>query len=233
MKKKKEIIPAILEKNFSGIKRKKKILIKNFDKKSRDFFVQVDVCDGRLTPKKTFASGAYLDSFLKVKKTFKDFFLELDMIVDMRRENIPKGRVEKFLNSIKKSRAKRVIFHNQGVENWKEVFEFFEKTNVEIGLGVWLSEKNSVIVKNLEKYNFSYIQIMGIEKVGFGGQEISPKVFKKIKYFSEKFPKIPIQVDGGVKVENSKKLWENGARRFVSGSGIFLAENINNRIKEF
>jgi len=100
-------------------------------------------------------------------------------------------------------------------------------------LGIWLSEKNSDIEKIIEKYKFDYIQIMGIEKVGFGGQKISPKVFKKALYFSEKFPKIPIQVDGGVKTENSAKLLENGVVRFVSGSGIFGAEDIKKRIKEF
>ena len=74
---------------------------------------------------------------------------------------------------------------------------------------------------------------MGIEKVGFGGQKISPKVFKKAKYFSEKFPNLPIQVDGGVKLENSKKLFENGVSKFVSGSGIFSEKNLGEIILSF
>ena len=74
---------------------------------------------------------------------------------------------------------------------------------------------------------------MGIEKVGFGGQKVSNKVFTKAKYFSEKFPKIPVQVDGGVKVENSQRLFKNGVVRFVSGSGVFNTSNIKKRIGEF
>ena len=233
MNKKKEIIPAILEENFLGIEKKKKILIKNFDKKSRNFFVQVDICDGKLTPGKTFGSGGCLESFLKIKKSYKDFLLELDMIVDFREENIPKDRAKKFLKSIKKSGAKRVVFHNQGVNDWKEIFDFFKGLDIEIGLGVWLLEKNSDIEKLLKKYNFKYIQIMGIEKVGFGGQKISKKIFKKAKYFSEKFPKIPVQVDGGVKVENSKELFKNGVSRFVSGSGFFGTKDLKKRKSEF
>jgi ribulose-phosphate 3-epimerase len=74
---------------------------------------------------------------------------------------------------------------------------------------------------------------MGIEKVGFGGQKLSSKVFKKAKYFSQKFPEIKIQIDGGVKIENSFELFQNGVSRFVSGSGIFKAKNIKKQIENF
>ena len=77
--KKKEIIPAILEKKFFKIKEKYILLKKSFNKKNRMFFVQIDICDGKLTPEKTFLSNGRLDSFKKLRKVSQNFLLELDI----------------------------------------------------------------------------------------------------------------------------------------------------------
>lgn len=230
MKIKKEIIPAILQKDFLGIKNKNNILKKSLSVDERDIFVQVDICDGNLTPEKTFLSSGSKESFLKLKEVSKSFFLELDLIVDFEGKN---NKLSRFLDGVILSGAKRVIFHNKGTKNWDKVFKILKEKKIEIGLGIWLSEKNSDVEKVLRKNKFNYIQIMGIENVGFGGQEISLKVFKKAKYFSEKFPELSIQVDGGVKVKNSKELFQNGTSRFVSGSGVFKSDDIKERLLEF
>lgn len=228
---KKEIIPAILEKNISGIEKKISKLRKN---KLKNIFIQIDICDGELTPEKTFASSGNIPSFFKIKKITENFFLELDVIVNLKKNT---KKQEKFFSSIKKTCARRVVFHNKGVGDWGKIFDIFSITEcekkIDIGVAIWLSEKNEDIEKILKKYPFKYLQIMGIEKVGYGGQKISDKVFEKVKYFSKKFPNLPIQVDGGVKIENSKKLEKNGVSRFVSGSGIFGVMDINGRIGEF
>ncbi len=227
-----EIIPAILEKKISAIEK----LIK----KSVDYVntIQIDVCDGKLTPAKTFASSGCEISFQRLVKFSKKVDLELDMIVDM--DNItgknPKGRGDKFLNSIKKSQAKRVVFHFSGVKNWKNIFQLKQGSKaslLEIGLGIWLTDDVKKVSKILNKFSFDYIQIMGIEKVGFGGQKLSAKVYGKIRYFHKKFPKLPIQIDGGVKIHNSQKLKKAGAIRLVSGSGFFEAADLKKRAQEF
>ena len=226
---KKEILPAILEKTFSEIK--EKIM------QTQDFvdFVQVDICDGKFVPSKTVASTGCHGFFLKLKKITKKVGLELDMMVDL--DIKIKGRFEKWLNAIKISEAKRVVFHFGSTQKWNEIFNFLKTSDilkkVEIGLAVQIQHKEKDYVKLFEKYNFDYIQFMGIEKIGYGGQKLTPKVYQKIKSFKKKYPKIPISVDGGVKIENAKKLKEAGATRLVSGSGLFKAENIETRIKEF
>gem|GEM_PF-6124224 len=96
-----------------------------------------------------------------------------------------------------------------------------------------INEKEKDYLKVFEKYNFDYIQFMGIEKIGYSGQKLTTKIYKKIESFVEKYPGVFISVDGGVKLGNSKKLKDVGVNRFVSGSGIFEAENINERVEEF
>ena len=224
MVKKIELIPAILERNFSRIE----FLVKKTT--GLVTTTQIDICDGRLTPAKTFASGGCLESFKRLNKITNKVNLELDLIVDF--ENGPKGRGDKFLNSIKASKAKRVVFHFSGIKNWDKIFRLVGPV-CEIGLGIWLFDDVRQVKKILEKYPFNYIQIMGIEKVGYGGQKLSNRVYGKIKYFHKNFPKLPIQVDGGVKVKNSAKLKKAGVTRLVSGSGFFEADNLEKRVKEF
>jgi len=40
-------------------------------------------------------------------------------------------------------------------------------------------------------------------------------------------------VDGGVKIFNGKRLKESGATRLVSGSGLYEAEDLKERVREF
>ena len=85
----------------------------------------------------------------------------------------------------------------------------------------------------MRAYPFVYLQIMGIEKVGFGGQKLAEKKVKnKIKFFRKKFPRLPIQIDGGVKAYNVAELKRAGANRFVAGSGLFSGDFQAN-LKEF
>jgi len=60
---------------------------------------------------------------------------------------------------------------------------------------------------------------------GFGGQEFIPAMFPKIKklraMLTKAGKKIPIEVDGGIVVNNIGKIARAGADIFVSGSGVF------------
>lgn len=69
---------------------------------------------------------------------------------------------------------------------------------------------------------------------GFGGQEFIPAMLPKIKklktVLAKSGRKIPIEVDGGIVVDNIKKVAAAGADIFVSGSGIFKTANYKKTI---
>ena len=60
-----------------------------------------------------------------------------------------------------------------------------------------------------------------------------PKIYLKIRYFKKYFPKLPIQIDGGVKIFNAGKLKQAGATRLISGSGFFGIKDLKQRVQEF
>ncbi len=127
--KKIEIIPAILEKTFPEIEKRVKRVEEVGVK-----LVQIDICDGDLTPSKTFASSASLTSFQKIKNLSPKMKYELDMIVDMERGFGSRG--DRFLNAILFLKPQRVIFHFSGVKDWDKIFEALKKSRIKIALAV-------------------------------------------------------------------------------------------------
>ena len=56
---------------------------------------------------------------------------------------------------------------------------------------------------------------------GFGGQSFIDSSIDKIKYLRDKYPHIDIEVDGGIKLDNVKKVIDAGANVIVAGSAVF------------
>jgi len=208
-----EIAAAILEKTFAGIERKLSAARGIVD------IMQIDVCDGDFVPSKTYGSSAREASFVRIARATKKDILELDMMVHW---DAPiKNRFERWLNAIKSAKPDYVVLHYDSTQHWNAIFDYFKKSDIQFGLGVHLDHSNKDIYALLEKYPFSYVQVMGIEKVGFGGQGFSSKTYTKVRALRARFPKLPISIDGSVKVANAEKLINAGATRLASGSGIF------------
>jgi ribulose-phosphate 3-epimerase len=66
---------------------------------------------------------------------------------------------------------------------------------------------------------------MGIAKIGRQGQPLDERVFEKIRIFHERHPEVSMQVDGGVTLENAKKLLSLGLTNLVVGSAILRADD--------
>ncbi len=211
---------AVLEKDFEQLKKRIRMALGAVD------FIQIDICDGDFVPSKTFGSTGSAESFkrmakLNSKSAGTKFELELDMMVNL--DSPIGGRFKKWLEAVAIIKPVRTVFHFGSTKHWDDVFEYFKKQKfkMDIGLGVHIHHRNSDILKLLNEYPFKYVQVMGIERVGFGGQSFSPKALNKIKALKKACPKLEISVDGAVKVGNAAKLIAVEVTRLASGSGLF------------
>lgn len=72
---------------------------------------------------------------------------------------------------------------------------------------------------------------------GFGGQKFIESAIDKLQRVRERIDAsgrpVELEVDGGIKADNVARVAEAGADVFVSGSGIFKAEDYEARIREF
>ncbi len=220
------IYPSVLEQTRTAIEDK----ISRVPTQIKE--VQIDICDGVFVPSKTYGSSGTLRSLKSINRMTKGRELELDLMVDLQKA----GRRKRFLSHIKAIHPERIIIHFGTTDNWGSVFTRLTrrgKIEMEVGLGIHLSHTNQDLYDLLDNYPFSFIQIMGIENVGYSGQEFSKKTYTKIKTFRKRYPNIPISIDGGVKVANAEKLKNAGATRICPNSGLFKTVDIKKTYKEF
>jgi ribulose-phosphate 3-epimerase len=105
--------------------------------------------------------------------------------------------------------AKRIIVHSLGGGTAK-------LGGVEIGLGVEIDIPLEEIFPVVPQVNF--VHLMSIDALGTQGDNFEPRIFDRIKEVKEKFPQLPISVDGGIGLENFQKLIEVGVDRLIIGS---------------
>ncbi len=108
--------------------------------------------------------------------------------------------------------AKRLSMHSVGPSLTAH------REKAEIGLAVVLQKPLEEVYPFLDFVD--YVHLMSIADIGEQGHVLDERIFDRIKRVREKFPALPISVDGGVNLMNYKRLLEAGANRLVVGSGF-------------
>ncbi len=225
-----EIIPAVLPKNYEDMKNKIALV------RGIVPVVQIDLCDGEFVDNMTwpFTTGGIEDhNFVKIMNEeegmpfWEDLDFELDLMV--------MDAIDNF-DIYTKLSPKRIVFHLESVEEIEELKNFIEGMDVyirdaiQIGVAVNTTTKVELVFPLINYVDF--VQCMGIENVGFQGQDFDERVLGQIKSLKKEFPDLIISVDGGVNFETIPKLVESGATRLVAGSLILKAEDIRETIFE-
>lgn len=230
-----DIIPAILPKNYEDLKNKTALV--------RDVVpvVQIDICDGIFVPNISWpfltkpTDGAELDEhFTRILNEqeglpfWEDIDFELDLMV---------GDAVQNFDIYTKLGPRRIIFHLEAVgdleefKNFVEGIDMYVRDSIEMGLAINTDTEISKIFPLVNSVDF--VQCMGIEKIGFQGQDFDERVIENIKKLKEKFPDLIISVDGGVNLENAESLVDAGANRLVIGSALFNTDDIIGIVEKF
>jgi ribulose-phosphate 3-epimerase len=124
-----------------------------------------------------------------------------------------------------KAGADMLIFHIETIDlaSFKDTVTYDIPRNVSVGV----SFNGDTPVEALFPYvEFAdYIQIMGIHTIGLQGQPFEEKTFGKIKQLKEKFPDVPLSVDGSVNETTIARLAKAGIDRLIVGSAIVKQED--------
>lgn len=194
-----EIIPGILEKEWSAIEHK----IEEVSPFAST--VHIDLIDGVFAPNKSFSDPT---PFIKYANELK---LELHMMVD---------EPENYLEDWAKAGFRRFIGQ---VEMMRSQVDFVARAQLfgEVGLAVDSPTAPEKITVPYSDLDFLFVMTV---KAGFSGQAFLPENLEKVKYFRQKTD-ITIEVDGGINSETIVKAHACGADRFVSTGYIFGAES--------
>ncbi len=207
-----KILPAVIPESIEALEADL-LMVKGLVKS-----VQIDICDGRLTPA---ASWPYVNEYGEMKEILGQerglplwdaFDFEIDLMVLN-----PKHDYEQWIDA----GTSGIIFHysDKIEEALKEIIADTKSRGVKAGLALHIDTPISV----LESFKdmIDSVQLMGIKRVGFQGQPFEESVLARVREAKEKYPNLPVSVDGGVNFDTAPLLLEAGADILIVGSAIF------------
>jgi len=214
-KNKKHIIaPSLLAADFSNLQNELKLC-----NESKAEWLHLDIMDQQFVPNLSFGPD-----IVKSIRPHSNLFFDVHLMVSN-----PFDMVPAFINA----GADAISFHIETTEPRftfppKIIINMIKKNNLRCGIAI----KPKTPFKVIEKYLsfIDYIVIMSVEP-GFGGQSFIPSTLEKIASIDATLKeknmrdKIAIQVDGGIKIDNAKKVIDAGTDILVAGSEVFKSEN--------
>lgn len=178
-------------------------------------WVHLDVMDGNFVPNITFGQPV-IKSLRSISSIFFDVHL---MILE------PERYVADFVNA----GADLIVLHIETLKHSQGSLQMIRDLGIHSGIALNPGTDFSSI-RWLLPY-IDLILIMGVNP-GFSGQKFLPETIDKLHYcrlFLQEngYENLPLQVDGGVNLNNAAALVEAGADVLVSGSAFFQWEDYN------
>lgn len=192
-----EVIPGILEKEWSEIEKKIQIA-KQFSK-----VMHIDLLDGKFAENTTFQDPT------PFKKYSNDIFFELHMMVD---------NPLQYIKPWADAGIKRFLGH---IEKMPDQVAFVAQGQLLGEVGIYIDGPTALDVLTVPLNDLDVIGIFTAKKAGFSGQPFEASLLKKVKAIREKSAYIPIEVDGGINDQTIVQAKATGATRFVATSFLF------------
>ena len=224
MNKEIEVIPAIVPEDFEYLRN---TLAKLRGGTNR---VQIDVTDGIYTPNTTWPYQSKRDKdFQKIIEQDEGmpFWEDFDFDIDLMISN-PEEEYQNWINA----GASSLIFHFESLHGDKLKFikKVKEENMVNIAIAIQTKTPNEELEPFLDIVDF--VQFMGIEKIGYQGQEFDERVLGKVRDLRKLKPDLDIAVDGSVNFDTDDRLVDQGANILVSGSAILTSEDVDEAIDD-
>ena len=202
------IAPSILSADFSDLKSD----IQMVNESEADWF-HVDIMDGVFVPNISFG--------MPVLKSINQYAIKtLDvhlMIVN------PEKYIEKFAEL---GSDILTIHYEVSKDTLSESLKSIKNNGMKAGVAINPDTDTTVLEKYIKEIDL--VCVMGVFP-GFSGQKFIEATYDRCQAVKELINKYKsstlIEVDGGVTIENAKRLIEFGADVLVSGSHVFKAEN--------
>lgn len=210
-----KIAPSLLSANFANLSEE----IKRLEEGGADY-IHLDVMDGMYVPNITFGPPV----IKKIRKV-TDIPFDVHLMID---------RPERYIKDFVDAGANLITVHEEATIHLHRTIQEIKSYNIKAGVSL----NPSTPLENI-KYVLNDVDLVLIMTVnpGFGGQSFIPamecKIKKLRKIIDDRNLDIILQVDGGIKLDNAKKVLDLGADLLVVGSGIFEAEDVVSRIKDF
>ncbi|MDB5228551.1 MAG: ribulose-phosphate 3-epimerase [Bacteroidota bacterium] len=197
------IAPSVLSANFSNLQADFEML-----NNSEADYIHIDVMDGVFVPNISF--GFPLIKAMR-KLTSKTFDVHL-MIVEP----------DKYIDAFKEAGAEILSVHIEACTHLHRTIQKIHSVGMKAGVAI--NPHTSVFLLEDIIADIEEVCVMSVNP-GFGGQAFIENTYDKIARLKEMIlknnSKALIEIDGGVTLQNAKKLLDHGADIFVAGNTVF------------
>ncbi len=208
------IAPSLLSANFLRLEEE----IKNTEEAGVDM-LHIDIMDGHFVPNITI--GPFVVEFIR-KATNLPLDVHL-MIED------PDRYIKDFISA----GADFITVHYEALKHLHRTINWIKESGARSGVSLNPATPIWSLDHILEEVEM--VLIMSVNP-GFGGQTFIPGALEKISLLREmirdKGLNVLIEVDGGIKIDNARKVAEAGADILVMGSGFYNSKDYKNLMKE-
>lgn len=136
--------------------------------------------------------------------------------------------VDELIVQFAKAGANRISIHPEATIHLDRSLQLIRQQGCKAGLV--LNPATSIDCLQWCIHRLDFVLVMTVNP-GFGGQTLIPEVIDKITLIKQKYPKLPICVDGGISASNIAQIARAGASEFVAGSAIFSSDDYAKTIK--
>lgn len=210
-----ELAPSLLSADFSNLSKDIKTLNDNDVK-----YLHLDIMDGNFVPNISYGPGV-----IKAIRGLTDMVFDVHLMVD---------KPERYIKDYVDAGADIITIHYEATIHPHRTIQEIKSYGVKAGVSLNPSTPLEVLDYIIE--DLDLVLIMSVNP-GFGGQSYISAMDEKIRRLKEIKTKrnldFIIEVDGGIKTTNVENVLNLGAELIVSGSDVFGAEYIEQRIKEY
>ena len=207
MKKSITIYPAIL--SHSKVELEQKV------RTAREYNfrgVQIDVMDGKFVKDKT-----YSDKEVLRRMKSKGLFFEIQLMV-----KDPASEIIRLAKA-----GDRFIIHLESCRNPRPLVHLIRGLKKGVGIAVNPETPVSRIFPYIKDIDVALVMTV---RPGKSGQKLIPQTLLKVRRLRKRFPKLPIEVDGGINGKTATLAINSGASILVVGSYFWKANNKENSI---
>lgn len=201
------VAPSVLSANFANLQAD----VEMINNSKADWF-HVDVMDGVFVPNISFGFPV-LKVLQKMAKKPLDVHL---MIVDP----------DRYVQAFKDAGAEVLTVHYEACTHLHRSLQNIRSTGMKAGVAINPHTPISVLEDTIE--DIDLVCMMSVNP-GFGGQKFIENTYRKIEKLKEliisRKTKTLIEIDGGVDINNYKKLVATGADVLVAGNTVFSSSN--------
>ncbi len=182
--------------------------------------IHVDVMDGHFVPNISF--GAAVMKSLSGKTTLP-FDVHL-MIEDP----------DRYLEDFATEQTEYITVHQEACVHLNRTIQHIKSMGVKAGVA--LNPATSLSTLDFSIEDADMVLVMSVNP-GFGGQKFIPSAIEKVKELRtlkmERNPRLKIEIDGGINLDNVKTVTDAGVEIVVAGSSVFGAGDVERNVREF